>query len=94
MGIAKFRCQICGGEFDPDPRMICDGGWDIVIPEGALTEGSDLTPDDVAEMDDAELVTVGIEPEDRAKILRGESVTTTFCICLECQDRESIEVNQ
>lgn len=89
----KFTCQICGRQFDPDPRMICDGEWKAeVIPVDAEIPEDALTQEDLAEMDVDELRAAGIEPEDCDKMVgEGKSVETTFCICLECQDNAAEE---
>lgn len=86
---AKFRCQFCGREFDPDPRMICDGGLQpCIVKDGVIVPHDVIDLDFVREASDDELRAAGIEPDDREKLLRGEHVSTAFCICLECQDKE------
>jgi len=83
----KFRCRICGREFDPDPRMICDGGLQpYLIEDGEPVPGDALNLDFVRTASNDELRAAGIEPDDREKLLRGEHVGTALCICLECQD--------
>lgn len=90
--IAKFRCQFCGREFDPDPRMICDGGLQpCIVKDGVIVPDDVIDLDFVREASDDELRAAGIEPDEREKLLRGEHVSTTFCICLECQNQELVD---
>lgn len=88
----KFKCRICGREFDPDPRMICDGGLQpCQLDENKVIPGDVLDLDFIREASADELRAAGIEPDDREKLLRGEHISTSFCICLECQDEMAEE---
>lgn len=70
-------------EFDPDPRMICDGGLQpCQLDENKVIPGDVLDLDFIREASADELRAAGIEPDDREKLLRGEHISTSFCICL------------
>jgi len=97
----KFTCEECGKQFDPDPDTMlelhlgpepcpcCEGGEAHQEElEKAVEDGEAFTADQLAAMSEDHLKEIGLTPEDRDKLLRGETITTgAICICKECQDR-------
>lgn len=84
----QFTCSVCGDQFEPDPAMVTDGQiTPITISEDApLPEGA-FTMEELRAMTVDELMIHGIDPEDRARLLKQEPVPCTMLICTACQDR-------
>lgn len=89
----QFTCEECGRRFDPDPDTMLESVLSpVLLPEDQaareIEEGLALSAEDLAKADASELKALGLTPEQRDALLRGESVAAGgICICKECQDR-------
>lgn len=89
----KFTCEQCGGEFDPDPEMMVEGGIgpecvsDENLKDLEATGIETLNRERLETMSDEDLEDFGLKPGDREKLLAGESIPFGMCICVECQDK-------
>lgn len=85
-----FTCEICGKQFPPDPDTMVEAGLSpVLIPEGSEPPADlEFIPKEDLEFASEEtLAEMGLTPEQRDALLRGEEVTTGgMCICAECQD--------
>ena len=88
----KFCCEECGVEFDPDPAMMLEGGispeWmeeqEVQALESSGVE--QLSAERLESMSADELAEYRLTPEDRDKLISGESIPFGMCLCLNCQD--------
>lgn len=93
----QFVCAECGKHFaaDPDSMRELMIGPDLVS-DGEAAEacesGEAIDRDDLEAMDADELAAIGLTPEKREALLRGEHVAVGgICLCTECQDRLAAE---
>lgn len=85
----RFTCELCGEKFEPTPDAMIE--WEMGPQWVKAKSDSDIfiTHQDLMEMDNGDLKAVGITPEQRDAMLRGETVKMGGCICLRCQDEFS-----
>ncbi len=87
----KFTCSVCGKEFPADPDTMVEVGFSAMqLKEGEESpeECEAIGKDELESMGEYQLSELGLTPEIREKLLRGEDVTTgAECMCLECQDK-------
>ncbi len=93
----KFTCQVCGAQIEAEPDVIRETFLSPVLVteeehNKALSEGDVITPDQLRAMSHQELEEIGLTPNDRDKLLNGETVETgAMCVCKKCQDEAANE---
>ena len=95
----KFKCDSCGKEFDADPDTMvevhmggscpcCDEKISKAEADRLIESGEAISAERLERMTEYELQEIGLTPQERDALLRGEQITTGgACICKECQDR-------
>jgi len=90
----KFKCSICGKEFDPDPDTVSEVGFSAVpsnsIEEAQqlLDDGDAFTDEQLRDMNEYELKEIGLTPQSRDELLENMYVETgADIVCAECQIR-------
>lgn len=81
----QFTCGECGKQFDPDPDAMVE--WNIApvwVREEDAEEG--IPPEELKEMQECDLKAIGITPEQRDALLRGETIAMGGCVCRECME--------
>ena len=90
----QFKCDECGDEFPADPNAMIE--WEMkceYIPDGEAKEIG-FSQADLEAMNEFDLKSVGITPEQRRVLLGGKTIKWGGCICLECQDAMMGEVER
>jgi hypothetical protein len=85
-----FQCESCGKEFPADPDTMIEAGFGpIIVPENEDEDTqAEFTPDELAHMSEDELSELGLNPDTRDALLRGEDVMVGgICLCRDCQQR-------
>ena len=76
-----FTCELCGRQFEPTPDAMIE--WENGLVQ---TDADGIELQDLATAGAEELEDIGLTPDQRDAVLRGEVVKTGGCVCLQCQD--------
>lgn len=79
----KFTCGECGKEIEPDPDTMVE--WEIgpvYVREEDVECG--VSVEKLAEMPEYDLKALGITPEQRDALMRGEAIKFGGCVCHDC----------
>jgi hypothetical protein len=83
-----FQCEGCGKEFPADPDTMIEAGFGPIFTTESKDEDTqaEFSLEDLAQMDEDELAEIGLNPDTREALLRGEDVMVGgICLCRDCQ---------
>jgi len=74
----KFKCEICGKEFDADPDTMLECTVDVNVLDEETGEPIDLSPEELTEL----IADISTDDPEIAMFSRG-----AICMCVECQNK-------
>lgn len=74
----KFRCEMCGEEFDPDPDTMLECSVEVNVIDAETGEKIELTPEE-----EKEVLKETMGDDNEVQLFSRGAI----CMCLKCQDK-------